>query len=69
MASSEDPIHSWKSKQRQKEFHSATLYTIEPTVSSAGSVMLSKGGRTRTDKIGVGAGVDIVVATSTTQVW
>jgi glycerol-3-phosphate acyltransferase PlsY len=28
-----------------------------------------QGGRTRADKIGVGAGVDIVVATSTTQVW
>jgi len=28
-----------------------------------------KGGRTRADKIGVGAGGDIVVATSTTQVW
>ena len=30
--------------------------------------IVTKGGRTRTDKIGVGAGVDIVVATSTTQV-
>jgi hypothetical protein len=28
-----------------------------------------KGGYTHTDKIGVGAGVDIVVAISTTQVW
>jgi len=30
---------------------------------------MCKGGRTRADKIGVGAGGDIVVATSTTQVW
>jgi len=29
----------------------------------------TKGGRTRTDKIVVGAGVDIVVAASATQVW
>jgi len=28
-----------------------------------------EGGRTRANKIGVGAGGDIVVATSTTQVW
>jgi hypothetical protein len=41
------------------------LVTNETTRHSSSSV----GGRTRTDKIGVGAGVDIVVATSTTQVW
>jgi hypothetical protein len=33
------------------------------------SLVTSKGGRTRTNKISVGAGVDILVANSTTQVW
>jgi hypothetical protein len=31
-----------KIKRKTRKFHSATLYTIEPNVSSAGSIMLSE---------------------------
>ena len=39
------------------------------TVTASASSCKIKGGRTRADKIGVGAGDDIGVATSKTQVW
>ena len=52
---------SFRSKRAASSY---TEHTQSPV-----ALPIAKGGRTRADKIGIGAGGDIVVATSRTQVW